>query len=89
MFIDSVHFLNNSLNNLVKHLRENDFYHLSQEFNANALVLLKKNRFFTCDNRNSLGKFRKGLPSKDEILNDIKVRVFFDKNIEQKALVPS
>ena len=28
-FIDGVHFLNNSLNNLVKNLRENYFYHLS------------------------------------------------------------
>ena len=27
VFVDSVHFLNNSLDNLVKNLRENDFYH--------------------------------------------------------------
>ena len=30
-FIDTVHFLNNSLDNLVKKLGENDVYHLSQD----------------------------------------------------------
>ena len=37
VFINSVYFLDN----LVKNLGENDFYHLSQEFNA------KEKRFFT------------------------------------------
>ena len=41
VFIDSVHFLNNSLDNLVKKLGENDFYHLSQEFNTNVLDIIK------------------------------------------------
>ena len=39
VFIDRVHFLHNSLDNLVKNLEENDFYYLSQEFNANVLDL--------------------------------------------------
>ena len=42
LFIDSIYFLNNSLDNLVKNLCENDFDHLSQEFNANLLDLFKK-----------------------------------------------
>ena len=29
VFIDSIHFLNNSLNKLVENLGENDFYHLN------------------------------------------------------------
>ena len=37
VFINNVYFLDN----LVKNLGENDFYHLSQEFNA------KEKRFFT------------------------------------------
>ena len=41
VFIDSVHFLNNSLDNLVKKLGENDFYHLSQGFNTNVLDIIK------------------------------------------------
>ena len=44
--IDSVHFLNNSLDNLVRNLGENDFYHLCQEFDANVLDLCKKKGFF-------------------------------------------
>ena len=42
VIIDSVHLLNNSPDNLVKIFGENDFYQLSQEFNANLLDLLKK-----------------------------------------------
>ena len=40
VFIDSVHFWNNSSDNLVENLGKNDFYHLNEEFNANALDLL-------------------------------------------------
>lgn len=42
VIIDSVHLLNKSPDNLVKTFGENDFYQLSQEFNANLLDLLKK-----------------------------------------------
>ena len=50
VFIDSVHFLNYSLNKLVKNLDEKNFYHLNQEFNANVLDLLKKKGFFSLTN---------------------------------------
>ena len=46
VFVDSVYFSNNLLNNLVKNSGENDFYHPSQEFNVNGLDLVKKRRFF-------------------------------------------
>ena len=42
VFINTVNFLNNSSDNLVKNLAKNNFYHLNQEFNANVLDLLKK-----------------------------------------------
>ena len=44
LFIGGLHFPNNSLHNLIKNLRKNNFYDLSQEFNA--LDLLKKILFF-------------------------------------------
>ena len=47
VFAVSIHFLNNSLDNLVKNLGEKDSYHLSQEFNAYVLEFLKKNDFFS------------------------------------------
>ena len=42
VFMESLHVLNNSLDNLNKNLEENDFYNLSQEFDANVLHLVKK-----------------------------------------------
>ena len=44
--IDSIYFLDNAIDNLVKNLVENDFYHLSQEFSANVLDLCNKKRIF-------------------------------------------
>ena len=46
VYIDSIYFLDNAIDNLVKNLVENDFYHLSQEFSANVLDLSKKKRIF-------------------------------------------
>ena len=46
-------FLINSLDKLVKNFGENDFYHLSQEFNANVSYLVKKKRIFPYDYWNS------------------------------------
>ena len=42
VFINTVNFLNNSLDNLAKNSGKNYFYHLNQKFNANVLDLLKK-----------------------------------------------
>ena len=46
VFIDSAHFLNNSLGNLVKNLGENYFYHVSWDFNINVLDLVKEKGFY-------------------------------------------
>ena len=59
VFIDNVHFLNNSLDNLVKNLEKNEFYYLSQEFNPNALDLVLKKGFLVCHYRDSCKKYKK------------------------------
>ena len=41
-FIDSMQFMNSSLNILVKNLSDNDFKHLSQEFSGDFVVVLKQ-----------------------------------------------
>ena len=51
MFVDSVHFLNSLLDNLV--------YHLSQDFNANALDLVKKKNFFFLRRKEALNNLSK------------------------------
>ena len=42
VFIDSMRFMNSSLDALVKNLSENDFKHLSQEFSGEFLKLVKQ-----------------------------------------------
>ena len=69
MFKDSVHFLTNLLEKLVKHLAENGFYHLSQDFNVNSLNLPNKKRYFPHDYWESFEKFKEGLPGKDKFYN--------------------
>ena len=41
VFIDSMQFMNSSLDALVKNLTDNDFKYLSQEFNGEQLNLVK------------------------------------------------
>ena len=82
VFIDSIHFLNNLLDNLVKNLGENDFNHLSQEFNANVLDLLKKKGFFVYFYGDSFEKFKEGFPTKDKFYNTLTNRAISDKNYE-------
>ena len=42
VFIDSMQFMNSSLDLLVKNLSENDFKYLSEEFSSEFLKLVKK-----------------------------------------------
>ena len=43
VFIDSIQFMNSSLDALVQNLSDNDFKHLSQEFSGKFLKLVKQN----------------------------------------------
>ena len=42
VFIDSMQFINSSLDALVENLSDNDFKYLSQEFNGGLLELVKQ-----------------------------------------------
>ena len=77
---NNVYFLNNSLDNLVKKLGGNDFYHLSQEFDANVLVLLKKKGIFSYDYWDSFESFKEGLPNKHKFHNKLNIFEINDKN---------
>ena len=80
MFKDSVHFLTNLLEKLVKNLAENSFYHLSQDFNVNSLNLPNKKRYFPHDYWESFEKFKEGLPGKDKFYNTLTNHAISDKN---------
>ena len=42
VFIDSMQFMNSSLDSLVEHLSDNDFKYLSEEFSGEFLKLVKQ-----------------------------------------------
>ena len=72
-FIDSLQFLNNSLESLVKNLSLSDMHYTSQEFQEN-LELMKRKGVYPYDFMDSFEKFNQNkLPAKEEfysILND-------------------
>ena len=49
VFIDSVQFMNSSLEKLGKNLSDNDFKYLSKEFGSKNLELLKKKDVYPHD----------------------------------------
>ena len=66
VFIDSMKFMNSSLNSLIKNLRDDDFKYLSIEFwDALQLKLVKQKRVYPYEYMDSLDKFdQTKLPSK-------------------------
>ena len=52
-FIDSIFFMNSSLDKLVKHLSDNDFKYLSEEFSSEKLQLVKEKGIYPCEYMNS------------------------------------
>ena len=53
-FIDSMLFMNSSLDKLVKNLTDKDFVFLSEEFSDEQLKLVKEKGIYPCEYMNSL-----------------------------------
>ena len=71
IFIDSMLFLNSSLDKLVKNL--NEFKYLSKVFKENKLELVKKKGIYPYECMDSFKKFQKNcLPDKDCFFNSLK-----------------
>lgn len=66
-----IHFWIGSLNNLAKNLAENGLCHLSQEFEAKVLDLVKNNKTFPRDYWDSFEKVKEGLPTKVKFFNSL------------------
>ena len=65
MFIDSMQFMNSSLDKLVKNLSDEDFKYLIKEFGSKNLELLKQKVAYPYEYMNSFEKFNeKKLPAK-------------------------
>ena len=57
VFIDSMQFMNSSLDKLVKNLSDNDFKYLTEEFGAKNLELLKQKDAYTYEYMDSFKRF--------------------------------
>ena len=87
LFLDSHHFLNDPLNNLVKNLKENDFYHLSQEFAAIVLHLLKKKVYFPLTTVMALKNVMKVYLAKINFYKSLANCEISDKDYKQQAFI--
>ena len=57
VFIDSMQFMNSSLDSLVRNLSDNDFRYLSEKFSAEFLRLVKQKGVYPFEYMNSFEKF--------------------------------
>ena len=57
LFIDSMPFMNSSLNKLVKNMSDEDFKYLVEEFGSENLELLKQKGDYPYDYKNSFERF--------------------------------
>ena len=55
--IDSMHFMNSSLDKLVKNLSDKDFKYLIEKFGSKNLKLLKQNGIYPYEYMNSFERF--------------------------------
>ena len=65
MFIDSMQFINSSLDKLVKNLSDKDFKYLIEEFGSKNLELLKQKGTYLYEHMDSFKRFdEEKLPDK-------------------------
>ena len=73
MFIDSMQFMNSSLDKFVKNLSDEDFKYLVREFGSENLELLKQKGAYPHEYMNSFEKFNKEkLPARKHFFSSIK-----------------
>ena len=73
VFIDSMQFINSSLDKLVKNLSDEDFKYLVEEFGSKYLELLKQKGAYPYKYRTSFERFNEGkLPAREYFYSSIK-----------------
>ena len=73
VFIDSMQFMNSSLDSLVKDLSDNDFKYLSEEFSGEFLQLVKQKGVYPFEYMNSFKKFSENkLPDRCKFFSSLK-----------------
>ena len=89
IFIDSMQFMNSSLDSLVKNLSGSDFRELSKEFeDTTQLELFKQKGIYPCDYMDCFDKFNKSqLPSKRRFYSSLKGVKIKNKDYERAKKV--
>ena len=73
VFIDSMQFMNSSLDSLVKNLSDNDFKYLSEEFNGEFLKIIKQNGVYAYEYMDRLKKCSENkLPDRCKFFSSLK-----------------
>ena len=73
VFIDSMQFMNSSLDSLVKHFSDNDFKYLSEEFRGDLFKLVKQKGVYPYEYMDSFKKFFENkLPDRSKFFNFLK-----------------
>ena len=79
-FIDSIQFMNSSLEKLAKSLADNDFENLTQELGSNKLELLKRKDVYPYEYMDSFERLsEEKLPDKNCFYRSLKDRATGDK----------
>ena len=73
VFIDSMQFMNSTLDKLVKNLNDKDFKYLSEEFSGEKLKIVKQKGVYPYEYVDNFKKFSKNeLPDKCEFFSSLK-----------------
>ena len=84
IFIDSMLFMNSSLDKLVKNLSDKDFKYLGEEFSDEQLKLVKEKGIYPCEYFNSFKKFNKSkLPDIFKFFSSLKNRGINEKEYQR------
>ena len=81
VFIDSMQFMNSSLDSLVKILSDNDFKNLSEEFSGEFLELVKQKGVYPYEYMGSFEKFSENkLPDRSRFYSSLKDECISEKD---------
>ena len=84
VFIDSMQFMNSSLDSLVRNLVDEDFKHLSEVFKAECLELVKEKGVYPYEYVNSFKKFDEvELPGKDKLFSLLRGESISEQDYER------
>ena len=81
VFIDSMQFMNSSLDSLIKNVSDHDSEYLSEEFRGEFLRLVKQKGVYLYEYMNSFKKFSENkLPDRSKFLSSLKDKCISEKD---------